>query len=160
MPTLSRAIAPPPRPPPHAAATTSRGPAVDGVPAKTALSPHLRSGSREDKGSGSACNEFAMVLPLMPAAAGRGSGWPPGNCRAAWAALVVVAALGVGSTPGLAEEPDPFSATVAIDATAETVVKARETARLDGQRRALTAIVEHLSSGAAAGNGPNSALMN
>ena len=101
-----------------------------------------------------------MVLPLMPAAAGRGGGWPLGNRRAAWAALVVVAALGVGSTPGLAEEPDPFSATVAIDATAETVVKARETARLDGQRRALAAIVEHLSSGTAAGSGPNSAPMN
>src|SRR5260370_37602930 len=92
-----------------------------------------------------------MVLPLMPAAVGRGSGWPLGKRRAPWAALVVVAALGIASLPGRAEEPDPFSATVAVDATAETVVKARETARLDGQRRALAAIVEHLSSGTGGG---------
>src|SRR6266852_3168640 len=98
-----------------------------------------------------------MTVPLMPAVAGGRSGWRTGHRRAAWVALVVAAALGIASLPGRAEEPDPFSATVAVDATAETVVKARETARLDGQRRALAAIVEHLSSGTAAGSTPMNA---
>lgn len=85
-----------------------------------------------------------MTLPLMQAAACGGNGR-----RFAGAALLVLLALGVASGPGLAEEADPFSATVTVDATAETVVKAREMARIDGQRRALAAIVEHLSPGAA-----------
>ena len=83
-----------------------------------------------------------MTLPLMPAGAGcqrcgRFAGW----------ALLVVLALGVMSRPGRAEESDPFSATIAVDATADTVAKARDMARIDGQRRAIAAIAARQSGG-------------
>ena len=48
------------------------------------------------------------------------------------------------------EVEDPYTATVKVDATAETAAKAREAARLDGQRRALGVIADHVSSGGAA----------
>jgi hypothetical protein len=60
-----------------------------------------------------------------------------------------VPALGVTSLAVRAEEPDPLSATVAVDATADTVARAREMARIDGQRRALAAVAERLAGGAA-----------
>ena len=50
--------------------------------------------------------------------------------------------------PARADDNDPYAATVKVDATADTVIKARETARVDGQRRALTAVVERLANGA------------
>ncbi|MGC2412734.1 MAG: hypothetical protein WA459_08565, partial [Stellaceae bacterium] len=83
-----------------------------------------------------------MTLPLMPAGTG-------GQRRGRFAglALVVVLALGVMSRPGRAEDADPFSATVAVDATADTVAKARDMARIDGQRRALAAIAARQSGG-------------
>ena len=88
-----------------------------------------------------------MTLPVMPAGAGRQSGW-----RFAGAALLVVLvpgvlALGVTSLAVRAEEPDPLSATVAVDATADTVVKARDKARIDGQRKALAQIADTLAGG-------------
>jgi hypothetical protein len=63
--------------------------------------------------------------------------------------MIAVAPLGAAR----AQEADPFSATVTVDATAETAAKARDAARLDGQRRALTALVERLS-----GTGPAAKL--
>jgi len=95
-----------------------------------------------------------MTLPVMPVGAGRQSGW-----RRAGAALLIVLvpgvlALGVTSLGVRAEEPDPLSATVAVDATADTVVKAREMARIDGQRRALSAVAEQLAGGAATAKPP------
>jgi hypothetical protein len=100
-----------------------------------------------------------MTLPVMPAGAGRQSGW-----RCAGAALLVVPALGVlalgvlalgVTSPAVrAEEPDPMSATVAVDATADTAVKAREMARIDGQRRALSAVAEQLAGGTATAKPP------
>jgi hypothetical protein len=86
-----------------------------------------------------------MTLPPMPAGAGRQSGW-----RFAVAALVAVLALGVlalgVTSPAVrAQESVPLSATVAVDATADTVAKARDMARTDGQRRALAAIAERLA---------------
>ncbi len=83
-----------------------------------------------------------MTLPRMPAGAGsrrcgRVAGW----------AVLVVLALGVMKGPGRAEDADPFSATVAVDATADTVATARDMARLDGQRRALAAIAERVAGG-------------
>ena len=100
-----------------------------------------------------------MTLPVMPAGTGRQSGW-----RFAGAALLIASVLGV-LVPGMlalgvtslavrAEEPDPLSATVAVDATADTVVKAREMARIDGQRRALSAVAEQLAGGAATAKPP------
>ena len=45
-----------------------------------------------------------------------------------------------------AEDSDaPYSATVKVDATADSTAAARELARIDGQRRALTAVVDRLS---------------
>lgn len=58
--------------------------------------------------------------------------------------LLLVAVMRVG--PALAEESDEaFSATVKVDATADSAAAAREVARIDGQRRALAAVVERLS---------------
>jgi hypothetical protein len=95
-----------------------------------------------------------MTLPVMPAGAGSQGRW-----RFAGAALLVVRVLGVlalGATSLTvrAEEPDPLSATVAVDATADTVVKAREMARIDGQRRALSAVAEQLAGGTATAKPP------
>jgi hypothetical protein len=83
-----------------------------------------------------------MTLPLMPAGAGSQSGW-----RCAGSAFLVVLALGVLGLPGRAQDADQFSATVAVDATADTVAKARDMARTDGQRRALAAVAERMSGG-------------
>src|ERR1700746_2969712 len=45
-----------------------------------------------------------------------------------------------------AEDSDaPYSATVKVDATADSTAAARELARIDGQRRALTALIDRLS---------------
>jgi hypothetical protein len=45
-----------------------------------------------------------------------------------------------------AEDSDaPYSATVKVDATADSTAAARELARIDGQRRALTAVIDRLS---------------
>ncbi len=94
-----------------------------------------------------------MTLPLMPAGAGSRGGW-----RFAGSALLVVLALGVislaGSLPSRAEDADSFSATVTVDATADTVAKARDMARTDGQRRALAAVGARLSGGSAAARLP------
>jgi hypothetical protein len=75
---------------------------------------------------------------LRAAGGGRG-GW----CAAAVVLLVFAVAL-VASRPCGAEE-DPFSVTIKVDATADNVIKAREAARLDGQRRALAALADRLS---------------
>ena len=80
-------------------------------------------------------------MSLPPRAAHRGDrSWR----RLAGAALLLQLAVAAAVGAARAEETDPFSATVTVDATAETAAKARETARLDGQRRALATLVEHL----------------
>jgi hypothetical protein len=61
--------------------------------------------------------------------------------------LLVALAVGGACRPGRAQDADPYSATIKVDATADTVIKAREAARLDGQRRALAAIAERLAAG-------------
>ena len=78
-----------------------------------------------------------MTLPLMLAGTGYNGGW-----RCAGSALLVLLAVGVMSGPGRAQDTDPFTATVAVDATANTAAQAREMARTDGQRRALAAVAE------------------
>lgn len=91
-----------------------------------------------------------MTLPLAAARDGDRIGW-----RRAVAALVFGLALGsIACSPARAEESDPFSATVTVDATAETVVKAREAARTDGQRRALASLIERLSAGSSPTKSP------
>jgi hypothetical protein len=58
--------------------------------------------------------------------------------------LLLVVAMLVGRAR--AEDTDEaFSATVKVDATADSAPAAREAARIDGQRRALSAVIERLS---------------
>ncbi len=58
--------------------------------------------------------------------------------------LLGVAAMRAG--PALAQEfEEAYSATVKVDATADSAAAARETARIDGQRRALATVIERLS---------------
>jgi hypothetical protein len=83
-----------------------------------------------------------MTSPLMPAEAGS-----QGVRRLAGPALLVLLAFGVVSGPGRAQDGDPFAATVAVDATGSTVAEARNMARTDGQRRALSAVAERLAGG-------------
>lgn len=80
-----------------------------------------------------------MTLPPRAARPGGRSGW-----RLAGAALLSLLAAAAPVRGLRAQDADPFTATVAVDATAETAAKAREAARLDGQRRALAALVERL----------------
>jgi hypothetical protein len=60
----------------------------------------------------------------------------------AGAALLLFALL--TPQPAVAQD-DMFTATVTVDATADDVAKAREMARRDGQRKALTAVVDKLT---------------
>lgn len=83
-----------------------------------------------------------MSLPLMRARARGEDGW-----RYAASALLVALALGAMSLPSRADDADPFSATVAVDATADTVAAARDMARTDGERRALAIVAAQLSGG-------------
>lgn len=74
----------------------------------------------------------------------RGSG-SRSAVRAASVAIVMIVAL-CGAVPaGRAQEADPFTVTVKVDATADNVIKAREAARLDGERRALATVAGQLS---------------
>jgi hypothetical protein len=49
--------------------------------------------------------------------------------------------------PRAAADDDPFKATVTVDATSDSVAKARDAARADGARRALNAVVDRLNGG-------------
>jgi hypothetical protein len=85
-----------------------------------------------------------MALRLVTAIAGERARRP-----FACALLLLFAAL-MRAGPTLAEDADAFSATVKVDATAESAAAAREAARIDGQRRALAAVIERLSGSAEA----------
>jgi len=61
-------------------------------------------------------------------------------------ALLLLGAVTMRAGPASAQEADEaYSATVKVDATADSAAAAREMARIDGQRRALAAIIERLS---------------
>ena len=61
-------------------------------------------------------------------------------------ALLLLGAVAMGAGPAPAQEPDgAYSARVKVDATADSAAAAREMARVDGQRRALAAVIERLS---------------
>ena len=61
-------------------------------------------------------------------------------------ALLLLGAVAMRAGPAPAQESDEaYSATVKVDATADSAAAAREIARIDGQRRALAAIIERLS---------------
>ena len=66
--------------------------------------------------------------------------------RLAGFALWLLVGLISGSTFVLAEEQGPdFSATVKVDATADSAAAARDLARIDGQRKALAVVIDRLS---------------
>jgi hypothetical protein len=89
-----------------------------------------------------------MSSPLMRAVADRRSG------RRALAVAFALLFLGVAALPGRAADDDQYSVTIKVDATNEIVGKAREAARLDGQRRALQTLADRLSGGATAAKLP------
>jgi hypothetical protein len=81
-----------------------------------------------------------MALRLMSAIA-RDRGLRNLGCT-----LLLLGAVAMRAGPALAQESDEaYSATVKVDATAESAAAAREMARIDGQRRALAAVIERLS---------------
>ena len=61
-------------------------------------------------------------------------------------ALLLLGAVSMHAGPAPAQETDEaYSATVKVDATADSAAAAREIARIDGQRRALASVIERLS---------------
>ncbi len=86
-----------------------------------------------------------MTSPLVSAIA---AGWV--GRRAAGAGLLLLAAM-IGLGPaGLRsawaeDQADPYSATVKVDATADSAAAARSLARTDGQRRALSEVIGRLA---------------
>ena len=81
-----------------------------------------------------------MSLPLASASAiNRTVG------RAGFALLLMVGVIS-GSRIASAEDQNPdFSATVKVDATADSAAAARDLARIDGQRKALSSVIDRLS---------------
>jgi hypothetical protein len=82
-----------------------------------------------------------MTSPLMRAVGDRRSGrWP----LAMACAFLLFAGTGL---PVRAADDDPYAVTVKVDASGDVIGKARDAARLDGQRRALTMLADRLSGG-------------
>ena len=81
-----------------------------------------------------------MGLPLVSAITGNQAiGRPVG-------VLLLLLGMILRTGPGLAEDQrEGFSATVKVDATADSVAAAHELARVDGQRRALVLVIDRLS---------------
>src|SRR5215469_10826287 len=70
-------------------------------------------------------------------------------------ALLLLLAAVIQPGPGFGQDSDEaYSATVKVDATAENTAAARELARIDGQRRALAAVLERLSGSSDAAKPP------
>jgi hypothetical protein len=85
-----------------------------------------------------------MTSPLIAASAANRCG----RSIAGAVLLFMFLLVQLAGAPSRAQEVDRFTATVRVDAGADTAAKARDAARVEGQRRALTAIVERLTSGA------------
>jgi hypothetical protein len=83
---------------------------------------------------------FAMTLPRTSAIARDHSA-----SRAGGMAILLIVALLVFAPARADDQQDPYSATVKVDATAESAAAARTIARTDGQRRALNDVAERLS---------------
>jgi hypothetical protein len=81
-----------------------------------------------------------MALRLVTALAGQR------GLRSVVCALLVLVLVAMRSGAAAGQDSgEAYSATVKVDATADTAEAAREMARIDGQRRALTAVIERLS---------------
>jgi hypothetical protein len=78
-------------------------------------------------------------------------GITPQAIRRVVSTALVLLALAAPLRP-VAADDDSYSATVTVDATADNVTKARDVARLDGQRKALAAVVDRLNGGSGSGN--------
>jgi hypothetical protein len=96
-----------------------------------------------------------MSLPLLSRPAGGRSGYRAAGLAAAALLLLSLMTARAQDIPAPnTAAVDPFSATVPVDATAASVVTAREMARLDGQRRALAAVIVQLAGDGAAAKLP------
>lgn len=101
-----------------------------------------------------------MTLPLVPGVT-RVRGWRA-SAGGLLCVLFLAGCFGIARAqtpapavpPGPAPGADPYTVTVKVDATAENVVKARQQARLDGQRRALQEVANNLAGGSSAGKLP------
>jgi hypothetical protein len=81
-----------------------------------------------------------MSLPLASTSARKRA------VRLAGFALALLLGVISGTRLALAEDESPdFSATVRVDATADSAAAARDLARIDGQRKALAVVIEGLS---------------
>jgi hypothetical protein len=81
-----------------------------------------------------------MGLPRVSAIVGNQTIWRP------VAGVLLLLGVLMRSAPVLAEDQaNDFSATVKVDATADTAAAARDLARIDGQRRALAQVIDRLS---------------
>src|SRR5207247_1361931 len=83
---------------------------------------------------------FAMVLPLASALAGALA-----VRRCAGVALLLLVLTTESGAALAQDQSESFSATVKVDATADTAAAARDLARIDGQRRALGLVIDRLS---------------
>jgi hypothetical protein len=81
-----------------------------------------------------------MTLPLVSAVAGGRAG----RRTAGAGLLLLIVTLGLGAA-WADEQADPYSATVKVDATADSAAAARTLARTDGQRRALDDVIQRLT---------------
>ena len=80
-----------------------------------------------------------MSLRLVTAIAGERARRP-----FAFTLLLLLAVMRIVPAPAQ-DSDDAYSATVKVDATADSAAAARDLARIDGQRRALAAVVGGLS---------------
>ncbi len=81
-----------------------------------------------------------MGLPLLSSITGNRAVWRPVG------GLLLLLGVMVRTGVALAEDrSEGFSATVKVDATADSAAAARELARVDGQRRALVVVIDRLS---------------
>lgn len=83
-----------------------------------------------------------MILPLVSAVVGRRAGG-----RAVGAGLLALLVM-LGPALAADDQPDPYSATVKVDATADSAAAARTQARTDGQRKALDQVIQTLTGSA------------
>jgi hypothetical protein len=90
-----------------------------------------------------------MALRLMTAMAGSRA------LRSLGCALLLLGlpTMWAGRSPAQ-EADEAYSATVKVDATADTAAAAREMARIDGQRRALAAVIQRLAGSSESANPP------
>jgi uncharacterized protein DUF2066 len=81
-----------------------------------------------------------MGLPVVSANIGNRTVWRPIGGLLLLLGVIMQTGLGLAE-----DQSEGFSATVTVDATADSAAAARELARVDGQRRALVLVIDRLS---------------